>query len=89
MTEGQSSAFASQIPGWAVVENRRIEKGFEFRSFKAALDFVNSVGLLAEEQGHHPDICFGWGRVRISVSTHMIEGLTEMDFILAAKIDRF
>lgn len=60
---------------------------FRFKNFREALDFVNRVGELAEEQGHHPDISFGWGRVEVTVFTHKIDGLTESDFIFAAKVD--
>ncbi len=74
--------------GWTVVDEHHLEKEFRFEDFRAALDFVNRVGELAEEQGHHPDIYLGWGLARIQIWTHKIDGLTESDFILAAKIDR-
>jgi len=74
--------------GWLAQEERRLEKEFRFSDFKTALDFVNRVGALAEEQGHHPDIFLAWGRVRIQLWTHKIKGLHENDFILAGKIDR-
>ena len=61
---------------------------FRLKNFREALDFVNKVGELAEEQGHHPDIHLGWGRVEVTVWTHKINGLTESDFIFAAKVDR-
>ena len=73
--------------GWTVVENHHIEKEYTFDDFLQALDFTNRVGRLAEEQGHHPDIQLGWGRVKIILWTHKIDGLTESDFILAAKCD--
>jgi len=76
-----------QLPEWEVVEEHHLRKVFRFKNFREALGFVNRVGELAEEQGHHPDICFGWGRVEISVWTHKIDGLTESDFIFAAKVD--
>ena len=63
------------------------QEELRFADFKEALTFVNRVGELAEEQGHHPDICFGWGHAEITIWTHKIDGLTESDFILAAKID--
>lgn len=72
---------------WSVVDEHHLEKEFRFDDFRAALDFVNRVGELAEEQGHHPDIYLSWGRARIQIWTHKIDGLTESDFILAAKID--
>jgi 4a-hydroxytetrahydrobiopterin dehydratase len=76
-----------QLPGWEVVEEHHLRKVFRFKNFREALDFVNKVGELAEEQGHHPDISFGWGRVEITVWTHKIDGLTESDFVFAAKVD--
>jgi 4a-hydroxytetrahydrobiopterin dehydratase len=77
-----------QLPDWEVVEGHHLRREFRFRNFREALDFVNRVGELAEEQGHHPDIDFGWGRAAITVFTHKIDGLTESDFVLAAKVDR-
>ena len=75
-----------QIPGWEVVEEHHLRRRFRFKNFREALDFVNRVGELAEEQGHHPDIGFGWGYAEVTVYTHKIDGLTESGFILAAKI---
>ena len=80
--------FAEQLKGWDVVEEHHLRKIFEFKDFREALAFVNRVGELAEEQGHHPDISFGWERAEITIWTHKIDGLTESDFILAAKIDK-
>ena len=74
--------------GWEVIEDHHLDKLFSFLNFRKALDFTNKVGELAEQQGHHPDILISWGRVRITLWTHKIDGLTESDFILAAKIDR-
>jgi len=79
---------ARQRPGWEVVDEHHLRRSFRFRNFREALDFVNRVGELAEEQNHHPDICFGWGRAEITVFTHKIDGLTESDFVFAAKVDR-
>lgn len=73
--------------GWKVVDNKRIEKVFRFKDFKGALEFVNYVGDIAEEEGHHPDVQLGWGIVTISLMTHKIKGLSKNDFIMAAKID--
>lgn len=73
--------------GWRVVEGHHLEKEYKFRNFREALDFTNHVGELAEAQGHHPDICLGWGKVALAVWTHKIDGLTESDFIFAAKAD--
>ena len=72
---------------WRVVEKHHLEKEFRFDDFRSALGFTNGVGELAEEQGHHPDIHLSWGRVRIEIWTHKIDGLTESDFVLAAKVD--
>ena len=73
--------------GWRAVDEHHLEKEFGFEDFRSALDFTNRVGELAEEQGHHPDIYLSWGRVRTRIWTHKIDGLTESDFILAAKMD--
>jgi 4a-hydroxytetrahydrobiopterin dehydratase len=72
---------------WQAVDEHHLEKEYRFNNFREALDFTIRVGQLAEEQGHHPDICLAWGRVRIVVWTHKIDGLTESDFIFAAKAD--
>jgi len=77
----------NQLAGWEVVNQHHLKKNYRFADFKEALTFVNGVAELAEEQGHHPDICFGWGQAEITIWTHKIDGLTESDFILAAKID--
>jgi len=73
---------------WEVINGHHLEKNFTFKNFREALDFTNKVGELAEEQGHHPDIYLTWGRVKITIWTHKIDGLTESDFVMAAKIDR-
>jgi 4a-hydroxytetrahydrobiopterin dehydratase len=72
---------------WQVVEEHHLEKEYTFKNFREALDFTNRVGQLAEEQNHHPDIYLSWGKVRITLWTHKIDGLTENDFVLAAKIE--
>jgi 4a-hydroxytetrahydrobiopterin dehydratase len=77
----------AQVDGWDVVEEHHISKTYKFPNFVKALAFVNKVGEIAEEQGHHPDIFLAWGKARIKTWTHKIDGLTESDFILAAKID--
>ncbi len=79
---------ASQLPGWEVVNEHHLKKKYSFEDFREALVFVDRVGELAEEQGHHPDICFGWGWAEITIWTHKIGGLSESDFIVAAKIDQ-
>jgi 4a-hydroxytetrahydrobiopterin dehydratase len=73
---------------WNVVNEHHLVRAYKFPDFRSALAFVNKVGELAEEQGHHPDIVLGWGKVEITTWTHAVDGLTESDFILAAKIDR-
>lgn len=73
---------------WKVVDEHHLEKVYVFKDFALALAFTNKVGKIAEEEGHHPDIYLSWGKVKIELWTHKINGLTESDFILAAKIDR-
>ena len=73
--------------GWQVVAEHQLEKEYQFKDFREALDFTNKVGELAEAQGHHPDIYLAWGKVKLTVWTHKINGLTESDFVLAAKVD--
>jgi len=74
--------------GWQVINEHHLEKEFKFPDFRQALAFTNKVGELAEAQNHHPDIFLGWGKVKLTIWTHKINGLTESDFILAAKADR-
>ncbi|HEY8131324.1 MAG TPA: 4a-hydroxytetrahydrobiopterin dehydratase [Thermoanaerobaculia bacterium] len=73
---------------WRVVDEHHLEREFRLKNFAEALSFTNRVGALAEEQGHHPDIYLAWGKVRVTIWTHKIDGLTRSDFVLAAKIDR-
>jgi 4a-hydroxytetrahydrobiopterin dehydratase len=84
--------YQKKVDGWNVVKNDKdiffIEKKFIFKNFLQSKDFVNDVGKISEEEGHHPDITFGWGYAKINITTHAIEGLSENDFILAAKIDK-
>ncbi len=77
-----------QVPGWRVVDEHHLEKEYSFSDFQIALDFVNRAGSIAEKQGHHPDIYLSWGKAGVKIWTHKINGLTESDFILAAKIDQ-
>jgi len=76
-----------QVPGWSVVEDHHLLKAYEFPDFRTALEFVNRASALAEQEGHHPDLYLSWGRVEVRVWTHKINGLTESDFILAARIE--
>ena len=73
---------------WNVIQEHHLRKEYKFKDFRQALEFVNRVGVVAEEQGHHPDIHLAWGKVVIEMWTHKIDGLTESDFVLAAKADR-
>ena len=75
------------LPFWKVIEEHHLEKSFLFRDFVTALDFVVGIGKMAEQEGHHPDLCLSWGKVYVKIYTHKIRGLSENDFILAAKID--
>jgi len=81
-------ALQSEVPGWEVVNEHHLHKLYKFPDFKKALEFVNRAGAIAEEQAHHPDLLLKWGKVEVTIFTHKIDGLTESDFILAAKIDR-
>ena len=84
--------YQKKVDGWNVAKNENniyfLEKKFTFKNFIESQNFVNEVGKISEEEGHHPDISFGWGYVKINITTHAIEGLCENDFILAAKIDK-
>lgn len=73
---------------WQVIDEHHLEKEFTFKNFRAALNFTNQIGEVAEVEGHHPDIYLGWGKVKITMWTHKINGLTESDFIYAAKADQ-
>jgi 4a-hydroxytetrahydrobiopterin dehydratase len=87
--KGQELArLKSKVEGWNVVNEHHLTKSFKFPDFRQALDFVNRVGEIAEQQGHHPDIFLTWGKVDITTWTHKIDGLTESDFIVAAKVDQ-
>ena len=84
--------YLKQVDGWKVVEDKidgfHLIKNFKFDNFLQSQEFVNNVGRIAEEEGHHPDLWFGWGYAKIKIFTHAIKGLAESDFILAAKIDK-
>ncbi len=73
--------------GWGVIAEHHLRKEFKLKDFAGALAYVNRIGEMAEQQGHHPDIYLAWGKVRVEVWTHKIDGLTESDFIFAAKAD--
>jgi len=84
--------YQKKVDDWNIIQNSEkiflLEKNFKFKNFKDSQVFVNKVGKISEEEGHHPDINFGWGYAKINITTHAIEGLSENDFILAAKIDQ-
>ncbi len=84
--------YQKKVDGWEIIQNEKktylLEKKFNFKNFLKSQDFVNKVGAISEKEGHHPDILFGWGYAKINITTHAIEGLSENDFILAAKIDK-
>lgn len=79
--------YVAQLKGWNVVHQHHLQRDYKFTNFRDALAFVNRVGEIAEAEGHHPDISFGWGYAEVKIWTHAINGLSESDFILAAKID--
>ena len=84
--------YQKKVDGWKIIKNKKdiffLEKKFKFKNFLESQKFVNEIGRISEEEGHHPDISFGWGYAKINITTHAIEGLCENDFILAAKIDK-
>jgi 4a-hydroxytetrahydrobiopterin dehydratase len=89
LTAEEAESLSGQAPDWALQDDaQRIERAFRFGNFREALRFVDEVGKLAEAEGHHPDINFGWGYAIVSLQTKKIKGLHENDFIMAAKIDR-
>ncbi len=83
----EAVSLLGQLDGWELVNNHHLTKSYRFKNFTEALAFVDRVGAIADEQNHHPDIYLAWGKVRIEIWTHKIDGLTESDFIFAAKID--
>src|SRR4051794_32390876 len=84
----QLQKMKAQTPEWEVVNEHHLTRSFKFPDFKTALDFVNRVGAIAEQEGHHPDLYLAWGKVDVKIWTHKIDGLTDSDFVMAAKIDR-
>jgi len=85
---GEVQTLLAQLEGWEAVEEHHLAKTYRFPDFAQALAFVNRVGALAEENHHHPDLHLAWGKVRVEIWTHKIDGLTESDFIFSAKCDR-
>ena len=89
LKEEELAALARELGAdWRVVDEHHLEKEFRFPDFAQALAFTNKVGAIAEEEGHHPDIYLAWGKVRVTIWTHKVDGLTRSDFVLAAKIER-
>ncbi|NMG77340.1 4a-hydroxytetrahydrobiopterin dehydratase [Aromatoleum diolicum] len=89
LTRAEAEDYLAQTPDWALMDDaQRIQRSFSFKNFKEAMDFVASVGKLAEAAGHHPDIGFGWGWATVAWQTKKIKGLHENDFIMAAETDR-
>ncbi len=87
LSGSELESLVAQVSGWMVKDGHHIEKSFAFDDFLGAVAFVNQVAAVAEAQFHHPNIYLTWGKVRIQIWTHKIDGLTESDFILGAKID--
>jgi 4a-hydroxytetrahydrobiopterin dehydratase len=89
LTSEEAEAYRREAPEWNLVDDAtRIERTYRFRNFRDAFGFVEQAASLAEEEGHHPDISFGWGYATVSLRTKKIKGLHENDFIMAAKLDR-
>ena len=89
LTEEEAGAYQVEAPNWELLDQaKRIERTYRFKNFSGALEFVERAGALAEAEGHHPDISFGWGYATVSLRTKKIKGLHENDFIIAAKLDR-
>jgi 4a-hydroxytetrahydrobiopterin dehydratase len=86
--EAEIERLSRQLDGWKVTVGKKLEKEYGFPDFRQALAYVNRLGEVAEREGHHPDIYLTWGKVRVELSTHSIGGLSENDFILAAKADQ-
>jgi len=87
LTGEEVAPLLAQLEGWSVIDNHHLEKQFKLKNFIEALALVNRVGAIAEEQNHHPDIFLAWGKVVIKIWTHKINGLTDSDFVFAAKCD--
>lgn len=88
LTPAQIAPLLAQLEGWTVEGNKKLEKSYRFKNFVQAVEFVNALTQVAEQEGHHPDLYVRWGEVRVYLWTHKIDGLTESDFFMAAKVDR-
>ena len=87
LTGDEIAPLLAQLEGWSVIDTHHLEKQFKLKNFNEALALVNRIGAIAEEQNHHPDIFLAWGKVGVKIWTHKINGLTESDFVFAAKCD--
>lgn len=89
LTAEEIARYKSQVPSWSVSDNQKsISREFNFKNFLQAIEFANKITPIAEAEGHHPDLLISWGKVKVELSTHAIGGLSENDFILAAKVDK-
>ena len=88
LSESAQKELLAQLNGWEIVDSHHLYKPYRFKNFLEALEWVNKIAKIAEEEGHHPDLELGWGYVNVKVFTHKIDGLTESDFVFAAKVDR-
>jgi len=88
MTRDQAEPLVKQLDGWEIVEDKKLSKSYRFGNFVEAVDFVDKITPVAEAEGHHPDLYVRWGEVRVELWTHAVGGLSENDFIMAAKIDQ-
>jgi 4a-hydroxytetrahydrobiopterin dehydratase len=88
LTPEQIAPLLAQLAGWAVEENKKLVKSFRFKNFAQAIEFTNAIATVAEAEQHHPDLYVRWGETRVYLWTHKIDGLSESDFVMAAKIDR-
>lgn len=87
LNESEYAPLLEQVKGWTVIDKHHLQKSFKTKNFQEALDLANAIGAIAEEEGHHPDLLVRWGELKIDMWTHKVDGLTEADFVLAAKID--
>jgi 4a-hydroxytetrahydrobiopterin dehydratase len=88
MTKAQAETLMEHVPEWKLSEDAtKLSRTFSFNDFKSAIAFADAVGILAEEEWHHPDMTVSWGKVGVSFATHAVRGLTENDFVMAAKVD--
>ncbi len=88
LTSSEIAPLFRELRNWVCNEDRRLVKSYKFDDFKSAMELANKIAIIAESEGHHPDLLVRWGELRIDLWTHKVDGLTESDFILAAKIDQ-